>query len=61
LFKFLRGPLCIVGGANEILRDISMSDAHTFSSDVAFTAAVKGVQARKASREAYARAQTNGG
>jgi predicted pyridoxine 5'-phosphate oxidase superfamily flavin-nucleotide-binding protein len=38
-----------------------MSDAHTFSSDVAFTPAVKTVQARKGSREAYARVEQNGG
>ena len=38
-----------------------MSDAHTFSSDVAFTPAVKAVQARKGSREAYARVEYNGG
>jgi predicted pyridoxine 5'-phosphate oxidase superfamily flavin-nucleotide-binding protein len=37
-----------------------MSDAHTFSSDVAFTPAVKAVQARKGSREAYARVEQNG-
>jgi predicted pyridoxine 5'-phosphate oxidase superfamily flavin-nucleotide-binding protein len=38
-----------------------MSDIHTFSSDVAFTPAVKAVQARKGSREAYARVEQNGG
>jgi predicted pyridoxine 5'-phosphate oxidase superfamily flavin-nucleotide-binding protein len=38
-----------------------MSDAHTFSNDVAFTPAVKAVQARKGSREAYARVEQNGG
>lgn len=38
-----------------------MSDVHTFSSDVAFTPAVKAVQARKGSREAYARVEQNGG
>ncbi len=38
-----------------------MSDAHTSSSDVAFTPAVKAVQARKGSREAYARVEQNGG
>jgi hypothetical protein len=37
-----------------------MSDVHTFSSDVAFTPAVKAVQARKGSREAYARVEQNG-
>jgi uncharacterized protein len=38
-----------------------MPDIHTFSSDVAFTPAVKAVQARKGSREAYARVEQNGG
>jgi uncharacterized protein len=38
-----------------------MSDTHTFSSDVAFTPAVKAVQARKGSREAYARVEQHGG
>jgi uncharacterized protein len=38
-----------------------MSDIHTYSSDVAFTPAVKAVQARKGSREAYARVEQNGG
>jgi uncharacterized protein len=38
-----------------------MSGTHTFSSDVAFTPAVKAVQVRKGSREAYARVEQNGG
>jgi predicted pyridoxine 5'-phosphate oxidase superfamily flavin-nucleotide-binding protein len=38
-----------------------MSDVHAVSSDVAFTPAVKAVQARKGSREAYARVEQNGG
>jgi uncharacterized protein len=38
-----------------------MSDIHTFSSDVAFTPAVKEIQARKGSRGAYARVEQNGG
>ena len=38
-----------------------MSDINAFSSDVAFTPAVKAVQARKGSREAYARVEQNGG
>jgi uncharacterized protein len=38
-----------------------MSGTRTFSSDVAFTPAVKAVQARKGSREAYARVEQNGG
>jgi predicted pyridoxine 5'-phosphate oxidase superfamily flavin-nucleotide-binding protein len=38
-----------------------MSGTHTTSSDVAFTPAVKAIQARKGSREAYARVEQNGG
>jgi predicted pyridoxine 5'-phosphate oxidase superfamily flavin-nucleotide-binding protein len=38
-----------------------MSETHTYSSDVAFTPAVKAIQARKGSREAYARVEQNGG
>jgi predicted pyridoxine 5'-phosphate oxidase superfamily flavin-nucleotide-binding protein len=38
-----------------------MSDTHTYSSDVAFTPAVKAIQARKGSREAYAHVEQTGG
>jgi predicted pyridoxine 5'-phosphate oxidase superfamily flavin-nucleotide-binding protein len=38
-----------------------MSDTHTFSSDVAFTPAVKAIQTRKGSRDGYARVEQNGG
>jgi predicted pyridoxine 5'-phosphate oxidase superfamily flavin-nucleotide-binding protein len=38
-----------------------MSDTRTFSSDVAFTPAVKAVQARKGSRDAYAHVEQRGG
>jgi predicted pyridoxine 5'-phosphate oxidase superfamily flavin-nucleotide-binding protein len=38
-----------------------MSDTHTYSSDVAFTPAVKSIQTRKGSREAYARVEQHGG
>jgi len=38
-----------------------MSDARTCSSDVAFTPTVKAIQARKGSREAYAKAEARGG
>jgi predicted pyridoxine 5'-phosphate oxidase superfamily flavin-nucleotide-binding protein len=38
-----------------------MSDTHIYSSDVAFTPAVKAIQARKSSRDAYARVEQNGG
>jgi uncharacterized protein len=38
-----------------------MSDTHPYSSDVAFTPAVKAVQSRKGSRHAYAHVEENGG
>jgi predicted pyridoxine 5'-phosphate oxidase superfamily flavin-nucleotide-binding protein len=38
-----------------------MSDAHVYSSDVAFTPAVKAIQTRKGSREGYAEVEENGG
>jgi predicted pyridoxine 5'-phosphate oxidase superfamily flavin-nucleotide-binding protein len=38
-----------------------MSDTHAYSSDVAFTPAVKAIQARKGSRNAYAHAEQHGG
>jgi uncharacterized protein len=38
-----------------------MSDTQTYSSDVAFTPAVKAIQARKGSREAYADVEERGG
>jgi predicted pyridoxine 5'-phosphate oxidase superfamily flavin-nucleotide-binding protein len=38
-----------------------MSDTHNYSSDVAFTPAVKAIQARKGSREAYAHVEQKGG
>src|SRR5256885_2523078 len=38
-----------------------MSDTQTYSSDVAFTPAVKAIQARKGSRDAYAHVEENGG
>ena len=38
-----------------------MTVAHAFPSDVAFTPAVKEIQARKGSRDAYARVEENGG
>jgi uncharacterized protein len=37
-----------------------MTDHHAYASDVAFTPAVKTIQARKGSREAYARAEAKG-
>jgi hypothetical protein len=38
-----------------------MSDVHAYSSDVAFTPAVKAIQARKGSRKAHAHVEENGG
>jgi predicted pyridoxine 5'-phosphate oxidase superfamily flavin-nucleotide-binding protein len=38
-----------------------MSDIRSYSSDVAFTAAVKAIQTRKGSRDAYAQAEQDGG
>ena len=38
-----------------------MTNAHLYSSDVAFTPAVKAIQARKGSREAYVHVEENGG
>ena len=38
-----------------------MSDTHSYSSDVAFTPAVKAIQARKGSREGYAHVEQKGG
>ena len=38
-----------------------MSDVHTYSSDVAFTPVVKAIQARKGSREVYAKQEARGG
>ena len=38
-----------------------MSGSNPYSSDVAFTAAVKAIQARKGSREGYAEVERNGG
>jgi uncharacterized protein len=38
-----------------------MSDTHSYSSDVAFTPTVKAIQARKGSRDAYAKQEERGG
>jgi predicted pyridoxine 5'-phosphate oxidase superfamily flavin-nucleotide-binding protein len=46
---------------DEVFEDSPMSDVHTYSSDVAFTPAVKVIQARKGSRDAYARVEQHGG
>jgi predicted pyridoxine 5'-phosphate oxidase superfamily flavin-nucleotide-binding protein len=41
--------------------DLPMSDTHPYSSDVAFTPAIKAIQAHKGSREGYAQVEQNGG
>jgi hypothetical protein len=41
--------------------DFPMSDTRSYSSDVAFTPAVKAIQTRKGSREAYAHVEERGG
>src|SRR6202023_1504751 len=41
--------------------EIPMSDTQIYSSDVAFTPAVKTIQAKKGSREGYAEVERNGG
>jgi uncharacterized protein len=43
------------------VRGFGMSDTHTYSSDVAFTPAVKTIQARKGSRKSYADLEQRGG
>ena len=43
------------------MSEISMSDLHTYSSDVAFTPAVKQIQTRKGSRDTYAHVEERGG
>src|SRR5207244_2165679 len=42
-------------------RRFPMSDTYIYSSDVAFTSAVKAIQARKGSRDAYANVEQRGG
>jgi hypothetical protein len=44
-----------------VARDLPISETETYSTDVAFTPAVKAIQARKGSREAYARVEQDGG
>lgn len=41
-------------------RAVNMADTQTFASDVAFTARVKAIQARKGSRKGYARMEAGG-
>ncbi len=43
------------------MSDLHTSSSRTFSSDVAFTPAVKAIQARKGSRDAYAHVEESGG
>jgi predicted pyridoxine 5'-phosphate oxidase superfamily flavin-nucleotide-binding protein len=46
---------------DQLSRDFLMADIHPYSSDVAFTPAVKSIQTRKGSRDAYAHVEQNGG
>lgn len=43
------------------MSDVQTNSSQTYSSDVAFTPAVKAMQSRKGSREGYARVEQNGG
>src|SRR6266851_1401760 len=65
LFKFRKSPSWGEPGhfaaPRRTSKDSPMSDTHTYSSDVAFTPAVKAVQARKGSRDAYAHVEQRGG
>src|ERR1700748_2642424 len=47
-------------GALDRRSRLPMSDVHTYSSDVAFTPAVKAIQTRKGSREGYAHVEQKG-
>src|ERR1700704_6631467 len=66
LRSFRKGPFQVsnsVGGFGPDQRQgvFPMSDSQTYSSDVAFTPAVKAIQARKGSREGYAQVEQRGG
>src|SRR4029077_9722368 len=63
LFKFWKGQYQAARTAAQSASEggIPMTDTQTYSSDVAFTPAVKSIQARKGSREAYAHVEENGG
>src|SRR4051794_20037436 len=63
LFKNRRGLASTdtTGFARLTHKRSAMSETHTHSSDVAFTPAVKAIQARKGSRDAYARVEAHGG
>jgi hypothetical protein len=43
------------------MSDVHTSSHETFSSDVAFTPAVKAIQTRKGSRDGYAQVEQSGG
>src|SRR5664279_5219905 len=49
------------GGFAGVSAGFPMSDTHTYSSDVAFTPAVKAIQTRKGSRDGYADVEARGG
>jgi predicted pyridoxine 5'-phosphate oxidase superfamily flavin-nucleotide-binding protein len=50
-----------VAPPDESPKEFPMSDTNSFSSDVAFTPAVKAIQSVKGSRQAYAQVEQNGG
>jgi predicted pyridoxine 5'-phosphate oxidase superfamily flavin-nucleotide-binding protein len=63
IVQILKKPILTHEGSRMAAGDpeIAMSDTHTCSSDVAFTPAVKEIQTRKGSRDAYARVEQSGG
>jgi uncharacterized protein len=63
IVQILKKPILTRGGSRMAAGDpeIAMSHTHTYSSDVAFTPAVKEIQTRKGSRDAYARVEQSGG
>src|SRR6185312_2521453 len=62
LFKIPERPILAVTRALDAPTwRLPMCDTHIYSSDVAFTPAVKRIQARKGSRDGYAQVEQNGG
>src|SRR5579872_7123062 len=49
------------GASGDWVKEVSMSDTRTYSSDIAFTPAVKAVQTRKGARQLYAGVEERGG
>ena len=65
MWNFQKDPFYVAkAGSFEALlpyEDIPMSDIHRYSSDVAFTPAVKAIQTRKGSRHGYEQVERSGG